>query len=59
MPGVVKEDLSINMDNGMLYLSGIRKLKTKWTAAWEEFGNVEYIKSFSMSLTIDYKQSGS
>jgi len=53
MPGVVKEDLSINMDNGVLSLSGIRKLKTKGTAAWEEFGNVEYIRSFSVPPTID------
>ena len=53
MPGVVKEDLLINMDNGMLSLSGIRKLKTKGAAAWEEFRNVKYVRSFSVPPTID------
>jgi len=53
MPGVVKEDLLINMDNGMLSLSGIRKLKLKGSAKWEEFRNVKYERSFSVPPTID------
>lgn len=53
MPGVLKEDLLINMDNGMLSLSGMRKLKAKGTATWEEFRNIEYVRSFSVPPTID------
>lgn len=53
MPGVVKKNLFINIDNGMLSLSGVRKLKTKGTATWKEFGNVKYVRSFSVPPTID------
>ncbi len=53
MPGVVKENLSVNIDKGILSLSGVRKLQTKKTATWEEFGNVNYVRSFSVPPTID------
>ncbi len=53
MPGVVKEDISVNIDNGTLSLSGVRKLKTKGTVNWEEFGNVQFVRSFSVPPTID------
>ncbi len=53
MPGVVKENLFINIDNGMLFFSGVRKLKTKGTATWEEFGNIKYVRNFSVPPTID------
>ena len=53
MPGVVKDDISVNIDNGKLFLSGLRKLKTKGAATWEEFGEVEYRRTFSVPQTID------
>ena len=53
MPGVIKENLFVNIDNGMLFLSGVRKLETKGTATWEEFGNVKYVRNFSVPPTID------
>lgn len=56
MPGVVKEDISAHIDNGTLSISGIRKLKNKGTATWEEFGNVEYVRGFSVPPTIDVER---
>ena len=53
MPGVVKEDVSVNVDNGKLEISGVRNLTTKGSANWEEFGNVEYHRTFSVPQTID------
>ena len=53
MPGVVKEDISVNIDNGTLSLSGTRKLSSEGTASWEEFTDVTYTRSFSVPQTID------
>ncbi len=53
MPGVVKEDISINMDNGKLYLSGIRHMEKVGAVNWEEFGDLEYTRTFSVPQTID------
>ena len=53
MPGVEKKDISINIDNGKLSLGGIRKFETKGSAQWEEFGDVEYQRTFSVPQTID------
>ena len=53
MPGVVKEDISINMDNGKLYLSGIRRMEKTGAMTWEEFGDLEYTRTFSVPQTID------
>ena len=53
MPGVDKKDVTINIDNGKLALGGIRKFETKGSAQWEEFGNVEYHRTFSVPQTID------
>lgn len=52
MPGVVKEDISVNIDNGKLTLTGKRKIDTTGSAQWEEFGNVEYRRNFSVPQTI-------
>jgi HSP20 family molecular chaperone IbpA len=56
MPGVVKNDISVNIDNGTLSLSGVRKLQTRGSATWEEFGNVEYVRRFSVPPTIDVER---
>lgn len=53
MPGVEKKDITINIDNGKLSLGGIRKFESKGSAQREEFGNVEYQRTFSVPQTID------
>jgi len=56
MPGVIKEDVSVNMDNGTLSLSGIRKIETSGSSIWEEFSDVEYVRSFSVPQTIEMER---
>ncbi len=56
MPGVLKENISVNIDNGKLYLTGVRKMETSGAAIWEEFGNVEYARTFSVPQTIDLEK---
>jgi len=53
MPGVGKDKITVNVDNGTLTITGVRELETKGVATWEEFGNVEYKRSFSVPQTID------
>jgi len=53
MPGVTKEDVAVNVDNGKLLISGVRNLSTNGAANWEEFGDVEYQRTFSVPQTID------
>jgi len=53
MPGVAKKDVVINIDNGKLTLSGLREITQRGAATWEEFGDVEYQRTFSVPQTID------
>ncbi len=53
MPGVVKEDIKVDIDNGTLSIAGIRKLETKGIATYEEFTDAEYVRSFSVPQTIE------
>jgi HSP20 family molecular chaperone IbpA len=53
MPGVEKDDIKVNIDNGKLELSGVRKLVTNGAVNWEEFGDVEFSRSFSVPQAID------
>lgn len=53
MPGVKKEEITINIDNGKLEISGLRSLKTSGATGWEEFGEVEYQRVFSVPQSID------
>jgi len=53
MPGVEKNNIKVNIDNGTLTLSAVRQLETKGVSAWEEFGDVEYRRSFSVPQSID------
>lgn len=53
MPGVKKDTISININNGNLTLSGIRKLHADGVSDWQEFGDVEYIRAFSVPQSID------
>jgi HSP20 family molecular chaperone IbpA len=53
MPGVEKDNIKVNIDNGTLTLSAVRNLGAKRIATWEEFGALEYKRSFSVPQTID------
>ena len=53
MPGVVKEDISVNIDNGKMTLTGIRRLHTTGAANWREFTDTEFRRIFSVPQSID------
>jgi len=56
MPGVNKEDVTVNIENGKLTLTGIRKIDVKGAAQLEEFGEVEYRRIFSVPQTINVEK---
>lgn len=56
MPGVKKDHIVVNIDNGTLTLSGTRTLNRKGAAEWEELGDVEYQRAFSVPPTIDIEK---
>lgn len=56
MPGVKKEDISVNIDNGTLSLSGVRRFDDKGVSTWKEFTDVEYVRRFSVPQSIDVDQ---
>ena len=56
MPGVKKDDVSVNIDNGTLSLSGVRRFDNKGVSTWEEFSEVEYVRSFSVPQSIEVEQ---
>ena len=53
MPGVIKENVTVNVDNGKLEISGTRKLQKKGNDTWQEFADVEYRRVFSVPQSID------
>ncbi len=53
MPGVEKDDITLNIDNGKLSLGGVRYISGNGAALWEELVDVEYQRSFSVPQTID------
>ena len=53
MPGATKEDISVNIDNGKMVISGFRKLETSGAVTWEEFSDIQYRRTFSVPQTID------
>lgn len=53
MPGVEKNNISINIDNGKLTISGLRVMKDEGVKNWAEFGNVDFQRTFSVPQTID------
>lgn len=53
MPGVTKDAVKINIDNGNLSLSGMRKAGRGGAASWEEFGDVEFQRAFAVPQNID------
>jgi len=58
MPGVEKKDVNVNIDNGQLVLGGLRKVESTGSAQWEEFGDVEFERTFSVPQTIDVEKVG-
>jgi HSP20 family protein len=53
LPGVDRENLTVQIDNGKLTLTGVRQLKPEGAATWEEFNDVEYHRVFSVPQSID------
>lgn len=53
MPGVHKDDVTVNIENGKLSISGVRRLDHQGVSNWEEFVDVEYVRSFSIPQTIN------
>jgi HSP20 family protein len=53
MPGVTKEDMTINLENGKLSIAGIRRLESGGTPQFIEFGAVEFRRNFSVPQGID------
>lgn len=53
MPGVDKSDVSVNIDNGTLSLSGVRRFDHDGKSSWQEFSDIEYVRTFSVPQTID------
>jgi len=56
MPGIERDDISINVDNGRLAIVGSRKLEKSGAVGWEEFGELEYRRIFSVPQTIDVER---
>jgi len=53
MPGVEKDQITVNIDNGNLTLSGVRTLAGGGVTDWAEFGDIEYQRVFSVPQSID------
>ena len=53
IPGVTKDKILVNVDNGKLEISAVRNIQTKGVESWQEFGDVEYKRVFSVPQTID------
>jgi len=49
-------DIVINIDNGKMVLSGIRRLESVGADTWKEFGEVEFRRNFSVPQSIDTNQ---
>jgi HSP20 family protein len=53
LPGIERENLTVQIDNGKLTLTGVRQLNPEGAATWEEFNDVEYRRVFSVPQSID------
>jgi len=58
IPGVHKDAVTVNIENGKLSVSGIRRLDHQGVSNWEEFVDVEYVRSFSIPQTINVENVG-
>ncbi len=53
MPGVAKDAIVINLENGRLTINGHRTVTGDGEVQFEEFGEVEYERAFSVPQGID------
>lgn len=53
MPGVFKDDISVNIDNGKMILSGMRRLQSTGSANWRELIDTEFRRTFAVPQSID------
>ncbi len=53
LPGVTKENLTVNIDNGKLTLRGVNSVNSEGAVIWDEFGDLEYARVFSVPQSID------
>lgn len=53
MPGVAKEDFSIEINDGKLFIGGSRKLESNRAAGGLEVDNSDFKRIFSVPPTID------
>lgn len=53
MPGIAKDSITVNVDNGKLEISGIRHLHVTGSSNWQEFGDIEYRRVFAVPQSID------
>jgi HSP20 family molecular chaperone IbpA len=53
MPGVTRDDLKVDLDNGRLVLTGKRPASENRNLLYAEFGTVDYQRTFSVPQTID------
>ena len=53
MPGVERDNIKVQLDNGRLSLVARRSAASWHTPLYTEFGPVEYRRSFSVPQTID------
>jgi len=53
LPGVRKKDISLNIDNGKMTLSGVRYLPATGAATWRELADVEFRRTFAVPQSIE------
>ena len=53
MPGVTKENMTINLENGKLSITGTRRIESAGTPQFIEFGSVQFQRTFSVPQGID------
>lgn len=53
MPGVSRDAININLENGKLALTAVRRLQPAGALNYEEFGDLEYSRTFSVPQGID------
>jgi len=58
MPGVEREEMAINLENGRLTIAGRRRLCGQGAAVFEEFGEVEFRRTFAVPQGINIGQVG-
>ena len=53
MPGISRENITINIDNGTMTLAGTRELSKTGAPNWSEVHDLEFHRTFSIPQSID------